>query len=101
MAASAAVQVFAAESAPAGRPRREEPFMKTCCRWYLSAVAIVAVVTGAARGIQPEPVPKVTAVPEELRKDFKLDPFYQKYTDYKGFAILSSAKVSDEGVLEA
>jgi hypothetical protein len=45
--------------------------------------------------------PKVTAVPAKLREALKLDPFYQKYTDYRGYPILSSAKVSDNGVLEA
>ncbi|HEY7311012.1 MAG TPA: hypothetical protein VH643_16730 [Gemmataceae bacterium] len=45
--------------------------------------------------------PKVTNVPEELRETLKLDPFYTKYTEYKGYPILSSAKVSDEALLEA
>ncbi len=48
-----------------------------------------------------EPEPKVSPVPEELRETLKLDPFYQKYTDYKGYPILSSAKVSDKALLEA
>ncbi len=46
--------------------------------------------------------PKVTEVPEEVIKKFKLDTtFYKKHLDYKGFSILSSAKVSDAGLLEA
>jgi alpha-glucosidase len=46
--------------------------------------------------------PKVTAVPDEVIKRFKLDTtFYKKHVDYKGFSILSSAKVSDEALLEA
>ncbi len=46
--------------------------------------------------------PKVTEIPEEVVKKFKLDTtFYKKYVDYKGFSIVSSAKVSDEGLLEA
>ena len=41
-------------------------------------------------------------VPEEVIKKFKLDTtFYKKHVDYKGFSILSSAKVSDEGLFEA
>src|SRR5262245_42776862 len=45
---------------------------------------------------------KVTPVPEEVVKKFKLDTtFYKKHVDYKGFAILSSAKVSDAALLEA
>jgi alpha-glucosidase len=47
-------------------------------------------------------VTQVTEVPEAIRKKFKLDAdFYKKYVDYKGFSILSSAKVSDQGLLEA
>jgi alpha-glucosidase len=46
--------------------------------------------------------PKVTEVPEAVVKKFNLDTtFYKKHVDYKGFSILSSAKVSDEALLEA
>ena len=46
--------------------------------------------------------PKVTAIPEAVSKKFKLDTtFYKKHLDYKGFSILSSAKVSDAALLEA
>src|SRR5688500_7286609 len=45
--------------------------------------------------------PKVTPIPDKLRETFKLDPFYQKCTDYKAYMIFSSAKVSDEALLEA
>jgi hypothetical protein len=46
--------------------------------------------------------PKVTPIAEEVIKKFKLDTtFYKKHLDYKGFSILSSAKVSDAALLEA
>lgn len=45
--------------------------------------------------------PRVTPVPAEVRERYKLDPFYQKYTDYRGYPILSSAKVPDEALVEA
>jgi hypothetical protein len=46
--------------------------------------------------------PKVTEVPEDVVKEYKLDTtFYTKHIDYKGFSILSSAKVSDAALLEA
>jgi|SRR5579884_10336 len=46
--------------------------------------------------------PKVTEVPEEVVKKFRLDTtFYKKHLDYKGFSILSSAKVSDDALYEA
>lgn len=44
----------------------------------------------------------VTPIPEEVVKKFKLDTtFYEKHLDYKGFSILSSAKVSDAALYEA
>jgi alpha-glucosidase len=61
--------------------------------------------TGAAPGDTPTAKgsgPKVTEVPKEVVKKFKLDTtFYKKHLDYKGFSILSSAKVSDKALLEA
>ncbi len=64
----------------------------------LAAVLILAqpIVARAS-----EPAPKVTVVPMALRESAKLDLFYQKYLDYKGYPILSSAKVSDAALLEA
>jgi alpha-glucosidase len=54
-------------------------------------------------GAEPAPVPRpvVRAVPDDLRARLKLDPFYEKSTDYKGLPILSSGKVSDAGLAEA
>ncbi len=44
---------------------------------------------------------RVEPVPPALREKFELDPFYQKYVDAGGLPILSSAKVSPAGLLEA
>ncbi len=45
---------------------------------------------------------RVTPIPEEVIKKYKLDTdFYKKHLDYKGFSILSSAKVSDAALFEA
>jgi alpha-glucosidase len=45
---------------------------------------------------------KVTEIPQAIIKKFDLDTtFYKKHLDYKGFSILSSAKVSDAGLYEA
>jgi xylan 1,4-beta-xylosidase len=43
----------------------------------------------------------VDPVPQTLREEFDLDPFYQKHLDAGGLPILSSAKVSDAALLEA
>lgn len=43
----------------------------------------------------------VSEVSAELREALKLDPFYAKHVDYKGYSIVSSAKVADAALLEA
>jgi hypothetical protein len=64
-------------------------------------VVITTIVFGVPFAHAQEP-PKVTDVPEAVIKKFKLDTaFYKKHIDYKGFSIMSSAKVSDEALLEA
>src|SRR4030095_2587818 len=44
---------------------------------------------------------RVEPVPKAIRDKFKLAPFYEKFLDDGGLPILSSAKVSDAGLLEA
>ena len=44
---------------------------------------------------------RVEPVPPALREKFELDPFYEQYVDAGGLPILSSAKVSPAGLLEA
>jgi hypothetical protein len=76
--------------------------------WFATQAALVLGLPCAASQVpdaprQPAPAtPPVTAVPDEVAKRFKLDTtFYKKHIDYKGFSILSSAKVSDAALLEA
>lgn len=45
--------------------------------------------------------PKVGPVPEKLRAEWKLSPFYRKHLDLKGFPVLSSDRVSDAALGEA
>jgi alpha-glucosidase len=57
-----------------------------------------------ADSAKPEaPTPRLIVRPisDDFRKSLKLDPFYQKQTDYKGLPILASGKVSDEALAEA
>src|SRR5580704_5591225 len=45
---------------------------------------------------------RITALPDAVSKRYQLDTdFYKKHLDYKGFSILSSAKVSDAALFEA
>lgn len=50
---------------------------------------------------EPAATPKVGPVPDTLRTEWKLSPFYKKHIDLKGFPLLSSEKVSDEALVEA
>jgi hypothetical protein len=65
------------------------------------ALCVLLAALAAAPAAAPPVAPRVTAVPDSMRKALKLDPFYQKYTDYNGLPILASSKVSDAGLLEA
>jgi hypothetical protein len=69
----------------------------------LPAQALAALLALAAPATAGDnDAPKVTEIPEAVVEKFKLDTtFYKKHLDYKGFSILSSAKVSDEALLEA
>src|SRR5262249_31059892 len=73
--------------------------------WTVGLVLLIAA-EGKAAGPPQKKVNgaevKVTAVPEAVIKRYKLDTdFYKKHLDYKGFSILSSAKVSDAALIEA
>src|SRR5687768_254228 len=69
----------------------------------LGAHALAAFLALAAPASAADnDAPKVTEIPESIVEKFKLDTtFYKKHLDYKGFSIMSSAKVSDEALLEA
>jgi hypothetical protein len=78
--------------------------------WRAVLVGLVAFTMAfAAPAREPlavAPAPRalllpVTEVPKALRDRVKLDPFYQKHVDLEGLPVLSSAKVSDEGLQEA
>src|SRR5262245_64153793 len=77
--------------------------MKRC----LLACVVGLYLATAAQSVdqddaKKDETPKVTDIPESVIKKFKLDTtFYKKHLDYKGFSIMSSAKVSDEALLEA
>ena len=65
-------------------------------------VMVLALTAPARAPAAEKDGPRVTEVPEEVVKRFNLDTtFYKKHVDYKGFSILSSAKVSDAALLEA
>jgi len=60
-----------------------------------------AATLRAEERLDPEKVMKVEPVPEEVRTQFKLAAFYQKYVDAGGVPIVASEKVQDAALLEA
>jgi alpha-glucosidase len=70
-------------------------------KWTVLIVVFLVAVATPVRGDGQDPAPKVTEVPAALRESLKLDPFYQKYLDARGLPVLSSARVSDQGLQEA
>src|SRR3954453_14148351 len=67
----------------------------------LLALCFLLFACATSPAAAPPALPRVTPVPDSVRVARKLDPFYQKYTDYNGLPILSSSKVSDRALLEA
>ena len=72
----------------------------------ITALFVVAVLAAGAATTAPpaagDPVAaEVRPVPDDVRARFKLAPFYAKYLDVGGMPVVSSAKVSDDGLREA
>jgi hypothetical protein len=63
------------------------------------AVALLSVLSWCA--IARAEDAKVTPVPDDVRKEFKLAPFYKKYVSVGGVPIVASEKVNDAALLEA
>ena len=61
--------------------------------WGLLAILLLPATTFASDRVGP--------VPDSLREQLNLAPFYQKHTDLEGFPILGSSNVSDYALLEA
>jgi hypothetical protein len=80
---------------------------RACGLWFGLLLGVAAAfgaetpVAPAPRAVAPAPRAVVRPVPGDVRAALALDPFYQKYADYKGLPILASAKVSDAGLAEA
>lgn len=77
----------------------------TSCLAILATSVALSAVAQDPRTPAPEtaPPPRLLVAPiaAELRERLKLDAFYQKHADLEGLPIVSSAKVSDAGLIEA
>jgi hypothetical protein len=67
---------------------------------FLGVLYLLLMAASAFPSMAGEPA-KVGKVPDDVREKFKLAAFYEKHVAVKGFPIVSSAKVSDEALLEA
>lgn len=67
------------------------------------SMILASVIAGLAIVAAPVPVDqrRVTPVPETLRAEFGLAPFYKKFVSAGGVPIVASDKVSDFALLEA
>src|SRR5260370_916667 len=70
-------------------------------RRALNSLLPLLLVWVASHARAENSTPKVTDVPEGLRREAELDPFYKKYVSAGGLPVLSTNKVSDEALLEA
>lgn len=61
----------------------------------------VALLLFLAFGLPAHGANGVGPVPDDLRRDLKLDPFYAQYTQVADFPILGSARASDAAMREA
>ena len=66
-----------------------------------AAVLAAGAATTAPSAAGDSAAAEVRPVPDEVRERFKLAPFYAKYLDVGGLPVVSSAKVSDDGLREA
>ena len=69
--------------------------------WWLGILALVAAGSGSRLAAAESSSWQVGPVPETLRKQLELAPFYQKYVAVAGFPIVGSANVSDAALREA
>ena len=63
--------------------------------------SLLSVLLALAPVQDPAPAVEVGPVPEQLRLERDLDPFYGKHCAVEGFPILGSMRVSDAALREA
>jgi cyclophilin family peptidyl-prolyl cis-trans isomerase len=71
------------------------------CRVVGCLLAYAAAMGAGGRVHAADPVPVVRPIPEPLRREFSLAPFYQRHVVVEGLPILGSSKISDNALREA
>jgi cyclophilin family peptidyl-prolyl cis-trans isomerase len=72
--------------------------------WVFFFVFGLILLTGCSASGPKEAgsvIPAVSAVPQDIRQEYKLSPFYQKYLDAHGLPVVGSTNVSDYAMREA
>ena len=71
-------------------------------RFHLATVLTISGLLGHFNVVTSQvSAQAVTEVPREIREQFKLDPFYQKYLEVHGLPVVGSKQVSDAAIQEA
>ena len=69
-------------------------------RKFLPCIGVLIGLGSSSVAASPVP-PPVTAVPETIRSQFKLDAFYTQYLDLHGLPVVASKRVRPEALREA
>jgi cyclophilin family peptidyl-prolyl cis-trans isomerase len=69
-----------------------------CLRWICTALLIAWGGIGGGRAAE---IPTVAPIPDELRREFNLAPFYQKHLLVGALPVVGSTNVSDHALREA
>ena len=75
--------------------------MMSTRRVFATALLVAVTAAAAATAVAAETEWKVGPVPQSLREELKLSPFYQQHVDVGGFPVLASDKPSPYALLEA
>lgn len=67
----------------------------------IAVILWLCLPTASSEEIAESKATKVLPVPKELRKNFGLAPFYEKWVDVGGLPVVSSGKVNSHALLEA
>ena len=77
--------------------------MKCLCVITMTGILVscAPVKHGDREEVEPGACARIGEVPDAIRRDFSLDPFYRKYADANGLPVLSSAAPDDASLTRA
>ncbi len=69
------------------------------CNGQQRALLYTTCAGGRSGAAAPQPI-HVSPIPDDVREEYRINPFYKKYTVIVGIPIIGSEKVSDYAFLE-